>query len=271
MEDKLKKLFKYVKEKRLLDFSAYRESTVRRRLQLRLSATGASDYASYLACLSERPDEMNALIDALLIKVSNFFRNPLVFENLLSIVLPGLIKACKGDVLKIWCAGCAQGEEAYSVAMLIKELMRNESVAPRTFIIGTDIDRAAIEDARKAEYRPESLGEVKKAYLDRYFTVQGGVYKVTEEIRSMVTFAYHDVTACTTPKEGVFSDYHLILCRNVLIYFDRELSERVLSCLSGHIPGNGYMVLGEAESLPPQILGEYEEVAQATKIFGKKS
>lgn len=271
MEDALQNLFDHVKEKRMLDFSAYGQNTVRRRLQLRLSATGAPDYASYLAYLREHPDELNALVDALLVKVSYFFRNSLVFENLLAIVLPELLDACRGDVLKIWCAGCARGEEAYSVAMLIKELVGNESFMPRTFIIGTDIDRAALEDARKAEFKPDSLGEMKKAYLDRYVTVQDDLYTVTKEIRDMVTFAFHDVTTCTAPKEGIFSDYHLILCRNVIIYFDRGLSERILTGFSDLIPGNGYLVLGEAESLSPRISGGYAELARMTKIFKKRA
>jgi len=269
MGDGLQKLFDYVKEKRLLNFGAYRQNTIRRRLQERLSATGAPDYASYLAYLRKHPEELNELVDELLVKVSHFFRNPLVFENLFSIVLPELIEICRGDVLKIWCAGCAHGEEVYSTAMLIQELAGNDAQRPRTFILGTDIDRNALEEARKAEYGIESLGEVKKAYLDKYFTVQDGRYTVTKEIREMAAFAYHDVTICTTPKEGILSDYHLILCRNVVIYFERGLSEKVLQGLASFIPRQGYLLLGEAEAIPESIAGAYNEIAPMTKLFRK--
>jgi len=270
MDEELAKLFAYIKKKRMLDFSAYRQNTVGRRLQTRLIATGAPDYGSYLAYLRENPEELNALVDALLIKVSCFFRNPLVFDNLLAIVLPELLDACEGDLLKIWCAGCARGEEAYSIAMLIKDLVGKEQAGPPLFILGTDVDGRTLEDARKAEYQPEFLGDVRKSYLDRYFTAGNGLYRVSDEIKNMVVFAHHDITTCSAPKEGIFSDYHLILCRNVNIYLDRALSEKVLTGLSRFIPAGGYMVLGEAESLPVRIAEEYSELSRMTKIFRKK-
>lgn len=270
MAENLKDLLDYIKDQRAIDFNAYRPNTIRRRLDLRLSATRMPDYASYHNYIRENPEELDTLMDALTIKVSYFFRNPLVFEALQDIVLPELLDTFKNDVLRIWCAGCARGEEAYSVAILLKEILDKEAFSPKVFIIGTDIDKAALEDAKRAVYKTDSLLEIKKGYLDRYFVFEDSLYRLKDEIRSMVTFSYHNVTTLTTPKEGIFSDYHLILCRNVLIYFNRDLGERVLSCFSGFLLRNGYLVLGEAETFLPQLTKDYEGILRGTKIFKRK-
>lgn len=269
MADDIQELFEYIRVERAIDFSACRMNPLRRRLQLRLSATGASDYASYRNFLSVNPGELTALIDALTIKISHFFRNPLVFEILLSTVLPRLLESCKRETLRIWCGGCARGEEAYSLAILLKELADKEELQQDIFIIGTDIDRDALADAERAVYRAEALTEVKKGHLDRYFTVRDGAYEINPEVRSMVTFAYHDVTTGMPPKEGIFSDYHLVLCRNVLIYFNADLQESVLTAFSRLQQSGDYLVLGEAESMPVPLTQAYSEIIPRTKIFRK--
>lgn len=268
--DGLRELLEYVKSQRAVDFAAYRPNTIRRRLDLRLSATGMHDYASYVRYIEENPGELDSLIDSLTIKVSHFFRNPLVFEVLKEIVLPGLIENFKDDILRIWCAGCARGEEPYSVAILLKEVMSSEHTASKVFIIGTDIDLGALEYARRGVYEAESLQEVKKAYIDRYFAPEGGLFRVSDEIRGMVTFAYHDIATAVLPKEGIFSDYHLIFCRNVLIYFSRGLYERVLAGITDSLLARGYLVLGEAESLPPHLSNIYDYGFPIVKVFRKR-
>ena len=267
--DGLYELLEYVKEQRAIDFNAYRPSTIKRRLELRFSASGMPDYASYHNYIRENPKELDLLMDVLTIKVSYFFRNPLVFEVLSNIVLPELLETHRNDVLRIWCAGCARGEEAYSIAILLKEITAKEGSSQQIFIIGTDIDKEVLKDAREAVYNSDSLLEVKKRHLDEYFISKDGLYRVKDEIKSMVSFAYHDVTTLTTPKEGIFSDYHLILCRNAIIYFDRDLSDRVLKGFAGFIQSNGYLTVGETESLSAHIAGNFQEVMPGIKIFKK--
>jgi chemotaxis methyl-accepting protein methylase len=264
-------LLEYVREQRAIDFKAYRPNTMMRRLALRLSATGMPDFPSYLAYIKKQPGELDSLIDTLTIKVSSFFRDPLVFEMLRDIVLPELFDTFKGVDLRIWCAGCARGEEAYSIAILVKEFLGKEKPVPRVFIIGTDIDREALEHARQGVYQADSLSEVRKGFLDRYFVPEDGFYRLRDEVRSLVTFARHDISTAMTPKEGIFSDYHLVLCRNVLIYFNKGLSEKVMSALSGFIPPGGYLALGEAESVPPRLDKVFSEVMRGVKIFKKIS
>lgn len=270
MPNELVKLLDYVKERRAIDFTAWRPAGIQRRMGPRLSATGSADYRAYLSFLQKNPRELDSLVDALTIKVSCFFRNPLFFEVLKNLVLPELLEAHKQDGLRIWCAGCARGEEPYSVAILIRELAGKESPSPNVFIIGTNIDEGALETAKEAVYRPESIEDVRKGHLDRYFVPENGQYRLKEEVRSMVAFARHDVMTGTGPREGVFSDYHLILCRNVLIYFSRSMHEKTLSALAGMVSGGGHLALGEAEALPPGMAERFDEVLPGTKLFRKR-
>ncbi|MBI5641371.1 MAG: protein-glutamate O-methyltransferase CheR [Nitrospirae bacterium] len=268
----LQEILTYVRDLRGIDFSIYRENTIRRRLMLRMQTTGRQDYASYLGYIREIPEELDELIDAFSIKVSHFFRNPFVFEVLRDFVLPDLIKDGGSSDLRVWCAGCARGEEAYSVAMLFHEITSKEQVHPNIFILATDIDRDALRDAVRGQYKSEALSEVKKGYLERYFISAGdGLYQVNDSIRSMVGFSYHDITSGVPPKEGIFSDYNLILCRNVLIYFDISLQEKTLRFFSGHLSNRGLLVLGEAESLHSGVAAAFSEVMPRTKIFRKEA
>ncbi len=268
-ERELYNVLEYVKELRAIDFSAYRLNTIRRRIALRLLSAGIPDYTSYQQYLKENPKEMDALIDALTIKVSHFFRTPLIFEALRSFILPELVDLHKDEGLRIWCAGCARGEEAYSLAILIMEITDKEAFPPNVLIVGTDIYRESLEDAKKAVYKTGSLLEVKKGYLDDYFIREKDFYRLKESIKSMVTFACHDITSCKPPKEGIFSDYHLILCRNVLIYLEPELQKRALRCFSDLLTDNGYLVLGEAETMPLQLMKGFQEIIPRMKIFRK--
>jgi chemotaxis methyl-accepting protein methylase len=270
MPEAVHEILRHVKEIRAVDFNAYNANTVKRRLALRMGLTGKQDYALYLDYLKETPEEMDALIDALTIKVSCFFRNPLVFELLREYVLPELMDAHREEGLRVWSAGCARGEEAYSTAIIIKEIAEKENISSRAFILATDIDREALNDAIMAGYADEALSEVKKGCLDRHFVPQAGLYMLKEEITSMVNFAFHDVTILKSPKEGIFSDYHIILCRNVLIYFNSDLQKKVIGYLSALIPVKGCLVLGEAETLPEGLRGHFNELMPGSKIFRKE-
>ncbi|MBZ0156757.1 MAG: protein-glutamate O-methyltransferase CheR [Alphaproteobacteria bacterium] len=248
MSDPLQEILEHARKTRGVDFSSYRTGTIRRRLETRLYATGMTDYPSYYEYLRGEPGEMNALIEALTIKVSRFFRDPLVFEVLRETVFPELLHTFGGDSLRIWSAGCARGEEPYSVALLLREMSEKEGEWPDTFIIATDIDTESLDAARTAVYRDEALTNVRKGHLDRYFSAGNGFHRLREEIRSMVTFSYHDVMTGFPPKEGVFSDYHLILCRNVLIYLESPAQERVMKCFMESLAEGGYLILGKAET-----------------------
>lgn len=270
MEAGYREILDYLRGKRAVDFAAYRQGAIMRRLGTRLSATGSAGYPEYLDRLRQDPAETDALLSALTIKVSCFFRNPLVFEMLREVALPDIVEGCRGGTLRIWSAGCARGEEPYSLAIAVRDLAAKEEGIRSVFILGTDIDEKALDTACSARYPDDSLDEVKKKYLVRHFDPEGGFFRLKEEIRSMVVFGRHDIASGSAPAEGVFADYHLVLCRNVMIYFDRRTSQRVCTSLAGLVSSGGYLVLGEAESVPGALSGEFEELAPGTKIFRRR-
>ncbi len=267
MSDAMSAILQYVKDQRKLDFSVYRPDTINRRLDQRIASAGAKNPDSYFQLLQNTPLEIDKLIATLTITTSHFFRDPLVFNVLEKFILPELFETFAGEMLRIWCAGCGRGEEAYSMAIMLSRAAGSESQeSALATIIATDVDRKALGDATEGSYDAEALREVRKGVFDRYFTEERGRYRVVDEIRPMVHFVYHDVTTCRPPREGIFSDYHLILCRNVLIYFNREMQEKILRGFSGILRNRGCLVLGEAEMISA---GDLCEVFPRTKIFRK--
>ncbi len=245
------------------DFSQYRHGTIKRRVFKRLLATGVPDYQAYMRLLDQYPEEYRRLIRELTIKVSHFFRNPYVFELLNRIVLPEIFKKKerqKEPAIRVWSAGCAYGEEAYSIAMLLAEYLRDKKKDTSDYsisIFATDIDEHALARAKTGVYEGDVLSEVKKRFLDRYF-VCNGRYSVTDEIKDLVVFCRHDLTSSRqiAPPVGIVHNYDLILCRNILIYFSPSLQRRVMLNLLNSLNPGGFLVLGEAES----VLKEFESL-----------
>lgn len=267
--ESIRRILDLVKQERLIDFHAYRPGTIERLLALRAAKTGAGNYDNYYEILRASPTEIDELIQALTVKVSAFFRNPYAFEALGETVLPELSERFSGELLRVWCAGCARGEEPYSVAILLRDLMFRDGHRAQPFILGTDLDPQALEAGRRGEYPTESLLDVKKRHLDKYFHTDGGAHTLAGEIRSLVTFAAHDVTTLQAPRGGIFNDYHLILCRNVSIYFDRALGERVVAFLADSLASGGFLMLGEAETLPGTLAPAFTEILPDLKIYRK--
>jgi len=261
-----------------LDFSKYREGTIRRRLARRMAFTGAGNYHDYLEILDEKPQEYSCLLNDLTIKISRFFRNQYVFEMLQNEIFPDILRLKKlnnQDVLRIWCAGCAFGEETYSVAMALVEYLerRREKIGNYDItIFGTDIDEETLEKARLGVYDEEAVREVKKGILDEYFHVKGDHYQVVDSIKSLVSFTIHDLTSkrYICPPAGVIANYDLILCRNTLIYFSAPLQERVFWNLSGSLNRGGYLILGRSESIPKDLEDLFVLKNRKKRIYQKR-
>lgn len=267
--ESLAPLLAFLDAQRLSDFSAYHPAVLRRRLQVRLRLLALPDFAAYQAYLGEHPEEIAQLLEALSITVSHFFRNPLTFALLRERIIPSLIDAAGPAGARVWCAGCGQGEEAYSLAILIHDHCRNEGLTTPALILATDLDREALSRAQRGWYRSEALAEVTKGYLDRYFAAEGDGYQLVPTVRALVRFVHHDLTSNTPPPEGIFADYQLILCRNVLIYFQREHGSLVQQQLAAQLRPGGWLVLGEAESLAAALGHRLREVWPGTHIFKK--
>jgi len=275
--DSLKQLLEYIQAMRGIDFSLYRRATVSRKLELRLQETKSRDYRKYLAFLKANPDELQALVRTLTIKVSNFFRNPVVFELLSSRVLPEL--AAEFGFLKAWSLGCANGEEPYSIAMIVHEFQSQENLSFVYQIQGTDVDPDAIEKARKGEYSDEELFETKRKYIEKYFVTTGyqpnsgyghEQFRLTDEIKSMVRFSSDNIMSMLLHKRAYLGSYNLILCRNVLIYLNREMQEEMIRAIGDILYDKGCLVLGEAETMPESVRQEFEQPFPGIKIFRKR-
>jgi len=244
----LRAFLEEVRDRTGIDFSAYKAPTIQRRLQRRLVATGSLKLRDYVRYLHVHPDEYQRLASAFLIKVTQFFRDGDLFEHLGDVLLPRLIKESRDDgrELRLWSGGCATGEEAYSIAILVADALGPELDGFDVRIFATDLDEDAITYARRGIYPASSLANVPPDMLDRHFTPVGVDFEVAKTIRSMVVFGQHDLG-----QRAPFPRIDLALCRNVLIYFTPELQKRALQLFAYSLREGGYLALGKAESTTP--------------------
>ena len=226
------------------DFSQYKRPTLLRRIARRLQVNEVADLHSYLELLHTRPEEIQGLLRDLLITVTNFFRDADAFELLEKEVIPTLF-AGKGphDQVRVWSAGCATGEEAYSLAMLLAEYSERIAEPPKIQVFATDIDESSIMEARECRYPLTISIDVSPERLRKYFNKIGDYYQVKKDLRERVLFALHNVI-----RDPPFSRLDLISCRNLLIYFNRNMQERVLEIFHFGMRPNGYLFLGSSES-----------------------
>jgi two-component system CheB/CheR fusion protein len=232
-----------------MDFSHYKRPTILRRLQRRMVATGTRQLADYAAYLAQHPEEGGRLVASFLINVTEFFRDPAFYTALRERVLPDLIAYARtqGNVLRIWSAGCATGEEAYSVAILVAEALGDELSQFAVQIFATDLDEDALAFARRGVYPAAALVSVPEDLRARAFTLLlDGSYEITPRIRALVTFGQHDLG-----QRAPFPHIDLVLCRNVLIYFTLELQRRALQLFAFALREGGYLALGKAETAKP--------------------
>lgn len=227
------------------DFSRYKPSTLLRRIARRMQLNHVEDMGQYAQRLRERPDEAHALADDLLITVTHFFRDPEVFEKLEKEVIPRLFQGkTQRDIIRVWSVGCATGEEAYSLAILLKEAAAKSETPPQLQVFASDLHARSLGTARDGFYKGEIESDVKAERLDRFFTREDGGYRVRKEVRDLVVFALHNVLS-----DPPFSRLDLISCRNLLIYLERDVQREVVEIFHYALNPDGVMLLGTAESL----------------------
>lgn len=226
------------------DFSGYKKSTVERRVARRMTVHGIASSKEYAKFLEKTPSELDALFKELLISVTSFFRDPEAFQSLEREL--GRIVAARADdtPLRIWVSGCSTGEEAYSIAILVKEIQRGMGKNLRAQIFATDLDLGAVEVARSGRYPEGIAADVSKERLERYFTREDSGYRVNKEIRELLIFASQNII-----KDPPFTKLDLLCCRNLLIYLEPELQKRVLSLFSYALRPAGLLFLGTSESV----------------------
>jgi two-component system, chemotaxis family, CheB/CheR fusion protein len=223
------------------DFTAYKEKTLIRRIQRRMQVLQVEGVPAYIEFLREEPRELNLLFREFLIGVTEFFRNPEAFDVLQATVLSKL-PAQEGGAIRIWVPGCATGEEVYSIAILLKEVLDQRHIAPRVQIFGSDIDDHAVAIARIGRYQ-KGIAAVSPDRLERWFVRDGEDYCLVKEIREMCVFSTHSLV-----KDPPFSKLDLISCRNLLIYLNHDLQRRVIQTFHYALRSGAYLFLGPSES-----------------------
>lgn len=226
------------------DFTNYKRATLLRRLERRLQVTQCANIPEYLGHVRETPAELHALLRDLLISVTNFFRDPDAFHALARDVVPRLFAhKGTGDQVRVWATACATGEEAYTLAILLCEHAARLDRPPAIQIFATDINEEAIATARTGTFPETIAADVSPERLKRFFTKEGQFYRISREVREMVLFAPHNIL-----RDPPFSKIDLITCRNLLIYLNRQMQDRVLEIFHFALRPDGYLLLGSAES-----------------------
>lgn len=243
----------------------YKEKCFRRRLGVRMRARGVQRYEEYAELLERDPEEYDRLLAAVTINVSKFFRNAEVWDLLREQVVPELF-AWNEPRIRIWSAGSAAGEEPYTMAIVLREYAEKHGLMNRLRrfeILGTDIDREVLENARRAEYGELAFGETPDRVRERWFQ-PGERYRLSDEIREMVRFEPIDLLTQELPR-----DRHLIFCRNVTIYFERDVQEALLHRLHDSLVPGGFLVLGKVESLLGSLAKSFQTIANRDRVYRK--
>jgi two-component system, chemotaxis family, CheB/CheR fusion protein len=244
-EQALRDIFTQLRLRTGHDFTNYKRATVLRRIERRINVYELPDLQSYARLMHERPEEPRALLKDLLISVTNFFREPAAFQALEKNIIPKLFEGkLVGDNVRVWVAGCATGEEAYSIAMLLAEYASNTIHAPNLQVFATDLDEQSIAVAREGFYTEAEVTDVSPERLRRFFTKEGGGYRVQRELRETMLFAVHNIL-----RDPPFSHLNLVSCRNLLIYLNWAAQEKLMEVLHFALRPGGYLFLGTSESI----------------------
>jgi two-component system CheB/CheR fusion protein len=234
-----------------IDYTHYKQSTVARRIERRMTVIHAKTLKDYVSCLENQPDEARILGREILIGVTSFFRDAEFFKLLKTeVITPIITRAGETEPIRIWSVGCSTGEEAYSLAILCREVAETYSIKPDIKIFASDVDTDAIERAGKGEFSESIIDDVSTERLSKFFIKKGDKYVVQKDIRKMIIFAPHNVF-----QDPPFGKLDLICCRNVMIYFQQVLQKSLFSIFHTALKDGGYLFLGKSETA-----GEYSKV-----------
>lgn len=260
-DDGVARIFSMLREKTKVDFTYYKQSTVMRRIQRRLTVNQISDVREYADFLQSRPGELSTLYRELLIGVTSFFRDESVFYQLQENWLPELLEHSETSELRFWVAGCSTGEEAYTLAILAQEAQRESGRTVNVKIFATDIDRDAIVFAGNGLY-PESIAaDLPEGVLSRYFIRREDHFQVDRKTREMVVFAQHNLI-----KDPPFTNIDLISCRNLMIYLQPVLQEKVIDHFNFSLRPGGLLLLGTSETMG-EAGKHFETLSHKCKVF----
>jgi chemotaxis protein methyltransferase CheR len=245
--------------------TGYKERCLRRRIAVRMRARGAHRYGDYETLLRSDPEEYQRLLDTVTINVSKFFRNPEVWRALEELVVPILFDIDEPEI-RVWSAGCAGGEEPFTIAIMLRQYAERNGLLARLRrirILATDIDRESLAAAARAEYTDFAFTEAPAGVRERWFEGHQ-VARLRPEIRERVEFGVLDLMRDRLP-----TGQHMVLCRNVIIYFERDVQEQLFNRFRGALNSGGYLVLGKVETLFGEGAAGFRAIANRERIFRK--
>ena len=261
----LEDLLVFIRDSRGFDFTGYKRSTVARRIRKRMHEAGATDYTDYRDLLESSAEEFGHLFNTILINVTGFFRDPETWTFLQREIMPELIaEAERTAEIRVWSAGCASGEEAYSLAMAFAEALGVDECAKRVKIYATDLDDEALRDARAGLYQAKALDSLADELKDKYFEKNGTQFAFRTDLRRRVIFGRHDIT-----RDAPISRLDLLVCRNTLMYFNVETQSHVIDRFHFAVREGGYLFLGKAEMLISDG-NRFEVVSMRQRIFRRR-
>jgi two-component system, chemotaxis family, CheB/CheR fusion protein len=244
-EPRFERLLEFVRDERGFDYTGYRRPTLMRRFEKRMQAVGADDWEAYRAYLSGHPEEFAELFNTILINVTGFFRDAETWQVVAAEVIPRLLDERQDEApLRVWSAGCASGEEPYTVAMLLAEALGEEAFRRRVKIYATDVDEEALAEAREATYSTKQLEKVPPELRERYFQQSNHGFAFRNDLRRGVIFGRNDLH-----RDPPISRVDLLVSRNTLMYFGPELQQRILANFYFALNRGGFLVAGKAEAL----------------------
>jgi two-component system, chemotaxis family, CheB/CheR fusion protein len=243
-DSEFESLLDYLRDQRGFDFTGYKRTSLVRRVQRRMQAVGIASYDEYQDYMQVRPEEFTELFNTILINVTGFFRDPDAWDHLRDDVLPGILERRANGPLRLWSAGCASGEEAYTLAMLLAEAMGVAQFRERVKIYATDVDEEALAFARQATFNDREIEGVPPELVERYFDSSDDKHLFRKELRRSVIFGRNDLV-----QDAPISHVDLLLCRNTLMYFNAEAQAQILNRLHFALRPDGVLFLGKAEML----------------------
>ncbi|MGB9082020.1 MAG: protein-glutamate O-methyltransferase CheR [Desulfuromonadaceae bacterium] len=263
-DDALAEISLILEMRRNFSMSIYKDKCMKRRIAIRMRSCRCLDAAGYCNLLRQSEQELDQLKKTLTIHVSQFFRNPSLFDKLQTAVLPDLFQKADAaqELLRFWSLGCAGGEEAYSLGIILREFFARELSHTTIEVHASDIDGDILQAAVRAEYSEDRLKDLPPPLRERYFVPNGPHMQLTAEIREMVTFHQQNIMDVET-----FEPCQMVLCRNTLIYFARPDQEKILRGIAHILPTDGILVLGKSETLIGEARRLFTTVCPVERIY----
>ncbi|HIJ87536.1 MAG TPA: protein-glutamate O-methyltransferase CheR [Desulfuromonadales bacterium] len=263
-DDALTEISRVLNMRRGFSMSIYKDNCMKRRIAIRMRSCRCSDAAEYCTLLQQSEQELDHLKKTLTIHVSHFFRNPSMFAKLQTGILPSLFQKAIAERKKLRCysLGCAGGEEAYTVAMILREYYSRQLLHTPVEIAAYDIDSDILQTAVRAEYTEDRLKDLPHSFGERYFVPEGKRLQLTAEIRNMVSFHQHNLMDVET-----LDPCQLVLCRNTLIYFTRHDQEKIVRGIADILPTGGILVLGKSETVTAGVRHLFAAICPVERIY----